>query len=220
MTETKFPMIKRAGTRTAFAAAVGALAAVATGLAGSWVFAPAVGWDVAGAVFLTWTWTSILRLDPRQTSRHATAEDPTKDMTKVIVLFASLASLIGVGYLLLEANSAAGTASRAAVAGLGVLTIAVSWFVVHTLFTLRYALLYYSRAAGGIDFNQSEDPRYSDFAYLAFTIGMTFQVSDTNLKTHDIRASALRHALLSYLFGALILAGSVNLISSLVSSGK
>ena len=75
-----------------------------------------------------------------------------------------------------------------------------------------------SLVVGGIDFNQTEDPRYSDFAYLAFTIGMTFQVSDTDLRTHEIRVSALRHALLSYLFGALILAGSVNLISSLASS--
>ena len=219
MSSSTFPVIQRAGTRTLLAAAAGLIVAVVVGVAGSWTYAPAVGWDVAGAIFLGWTWLVVLGLDPRQTRTHATSEDPTKDMSKLIILFASVASLVGVGYLLLEAKSKGGSGTAAAVAGLGVLTIAVSWLVVHSLFTLRYASLYYSGPVGGIDFNQSEEPRYSDFAYLAFTLGMTFQVSDTDIKTHDIRMSALRHSLLSYLFGALILAGSVNLISSLAAGG-
>jgi uncharacterized membrane protein len=72
------------------------------------------------------------------------------------------------------------------------------------------------RPAGGIDFNQQEQPRYSDFAYLAFTIGMTFQVSDTDLETSALRAAALRHALLSYLLGAVILATTINLVAGLL----
>jgi uncharacterized membrane protein len=211
--------MQRAATRTTFAAIIGLVAAVVVGLAGSWSYSAAVGWDVAGAAFLAWTWTAVLPLDPRQTAAHATSEDPTKDMSKVIILFASVASLIGVGYLLIEAKSKSGSGTAAMIAGLGVLTIAMSWFVVHSLFTLRYASLYYGHPVGGIDFNEQTHPRYSDFAYLAFTLGMTFQVSDTDIKTHDIRMSVLRHALLSYLFGALILAGSVNLISSLAAAG-
>ena len=80
----------------------------------------------------------------------------------------------------------------------------------------RYARLYHLGPNGGIDFNQHAPPRYSDFAYLAFTIGMTFQVSDTNLQTAEIRATALRHALLSYLLGAVILATTINLVSGLL----
>ena len=91
----------------------------------------------------------------------------------------------------------------------------VSWFAVHTVFTLRYARLYYSHPPGGIDFNQSEAPTYSDFAYLAFTIGMAYQVSDTDLQTRKIRATALQHSLLSYLLGAVILAMTINLIIGL-----
>ena len=68
-----------------------------------------------------------------------------------------------------------------------------------------------------MDFNQDDPPRYTDFAYLAFTIGMTFQVSDTNLKTSEIRATALRHALLSYLFGSVILAATINLVAGLAN---
>jgi uncharacterized membrane protein len=68
---------------------------------------------------------------------------------------------------------------------------------------------------GGVDFNQDDPPRFSDFAYLAFTIGMTYQVSDTELTTPATRGTALRHALLSYLFGAVILAATINLIAGL-----
>jgi uncharacterized membrane protein len=80
---------------------------------------------------------------------------------------------------------------------------------------LRYAELYYAGTRGGVDFNQDEPPRYLDFAYLSFTIGMTFQVSDTNLQAPSIRATALRQALVSYLFGAVILASMINLIAGL-----
>jgi uncharacterized membrane protein len=97
-----------------------------------------------------------------------------------------------------------------------VLSVVLSWTLLHTLFTLRYARLYYEGADGGIEFNQTEPPSYGDFAYLAFTLGMTFQVSDTNLKTHLIRMTALRHGLLSYLFGSVILATMINLVAGLL----
>ena len=84
------------------------------------------------------------------------------------------------------------------------------------MFTSRYARLYYTGPDGGIDFNQDAPPRYSDFAYLAFTIGMTFQVSDPDLQTADIRATALRQGLLFYLLGAVILATTINLVSGLL----
>ena len=100
-------------------------------------------------------------------------------------------------------------------AGLALVSVFVSWTLVHTLFTLKYARLYYSGTVGGIDFNESEDPQYSDFAYLAFTIGMTFQVSDTDLQTKTIRRTALRHALISFPLGTVIIATSINLVAGL-----
>jgi uncharacterized membrane protein len=89
--------------------------------------------------------------------------------------------------------------------------------MVHTLFTLRYAALYYGRPGGGIRFNSAEPPTYADFAYLAFTVGMTFQVSDTALHSTTLRRTVLQHALLSYLFGTGILATTINLVASLRS---
>jgi uncharacterized membrane protein len=91
----------------------------------------------------------------------------------------------------------------------------VSWTLVHTVFTLKYARRYCSGTAGGIDFNGTGAPDYPDFAYLAFTIGMTFQVSDTNIRSRPIRRTALRHAWLSFPLGAVIIATSINLVSGL-----
>jgi uncharacterized membrane protein len=94
-------------------------------------------------------------------------------------------------------------------------SVFISWALVHTVFTLKYAQLFYAAPRGGVDFNQPDDPRYSDFAYLAFTIGMTFQVSDTDIGRSDIRRAALRQALLSYPLGAVVIAASINLVSGL-----
>ena len=80
---------------------------------------------------------------------------------------------------------------------------------------LRYAKLFYQGKPEGVNFNEDALPDYADFLYLALTIGMTFQVSDTNLTTKAIRRTALRHAVLSYMYGALIIATTINLIAGL-----
>ena len=104
-------------------------------------------------------------------------------------------------------------AAKASLSGLVVLTVVLSWAVVHIVYMLRYAHLYYS-AGGGVDFRDDE-PDYHDFAYLALTIGMTFQVSDTDLTAKSIRRTAIRHALLSYMFGAVVIALVINVVAGL-----
>ena len=99
----------------------------------------------------------------------------------------------------------------------GVVSVALSWGAVHTIFTLRYARIYYTDTEGGIDFNEKDPPNYIDFAYMAFTIGMTFQVSDTNISDKRMRRTALRHALLSFIFGAVILGLTINVVGTLLS---
>jgi uncharacterized membrane protein len=86
---------------------------------------------------------------------------------------------------------------------------------VHTVFALRYGRLYYS-TDGGINFHDRSEPTYQDFAYLAFTVGMTYQVSDTEIPARVIRATVLRHALLSFLFGTTIIAMTINIVAGLV----
>jgi uncharacterized membrane protein len=98
--------------------------------------------------------------------------------------------------------------------GLAVLTVVLSWTMVNTVYTLRYTDLHYASRAAGIAFGDSagqERPSDRDFAYVAFTIGMTYQVSDTTVRDPGIRRTVLAHALLSYLFGVVIVGGSVTL---------
>jgi uncharacterized membrane protein len=198
-------------------AGVGVAAVV--GELGQWAYAPLAGWDVAALVFTVWVWATMASMSSAATAAHATREDPGRTQTDLLVLVAAVASLAAVGFVLIQASSAKGSDQDLLVA-LGVLSVVLSWFAVHTLFALKYARLYYAGRPGGIDFNQKDlPPRYLDFAYLAFTIGMTFQVSDTDLETPTIRTTALRHALISYLFGAVILGATINLIAGLANSG-
>jgi uncharacterized membrane protein len=199
------------------AVAAGVAAALVTGIATEARYAPVAGWIVAACVYLAWTWLEVGRMTPQRTASHATREDPTQAATGVLMVAASVASLGGVGYVLLAASAHGGEAESAASVGVG--SVVAAWLIVHTVFTLRYARLYYIAPVGGIEFNESDEPAYIDFAYLAFTIGMTYQVSDTNLKTRTLRATALRQALLSYFLGAVILATVINLIAGLGSSG-
>jgi uncharacterized membrane protein len=202
--------------RVAAMLVVGVAVGVTVGITGRWLYAPLAGWDTAALTFAVWAWGPIGFFDATRTADHATREEPGRTATSVLVIVAAIASIGAVGVIVGKANSAKGS-EQDMLAGLAVVSVALSWFVIHTLFTLRYARLYFTGADGGINFNQKAPPRYLDFAYLAFTIGMTFQVSDTNLEAPMIRASALRHALLSYLFGAVILASTINLIASLGS---
>jgi uncharacterized membrane protein len=200
--------------RLAVSLAVGVAAAVVTALMGNWRYALGVGWIATALVFDGWIWLATWHLSAGQTAAHATAEDPNRPISDVIMLGASVASLGALALVLVDAHNATG-AARGLLALLAVLSVAMSWISVHTIFALRYASLYYGTPVGGIDFNQEEQPDYRDFAYLALTLGMTYQVSDTSLQNSKIRGTALRHALLSYLFGAIILAAAVNLIANL-----
>lgn len=178
-----------------------------------WEATVLIWWCIAGATVVSLAWAAMFTADSDRTRAIATREDETRVTADLVVLAGSVASLLGVALILLKASSSKG-ASLEAFTVLGVLSVVVAWSLVHTVFTLRYADLYY-RGGGGIDFNQDDDPDYRDFAYLAFTIGMTYQVSDTNLESKTIRRTALRHALLSFLFGTMIIAMTINIVAGL-----
>lgn len=188
----------------------GAAAAGRNGLA----LGAVIGWIVAAGLFTGWTWVVVGRMSSPDTQTHATREDPTRVVTDVVLLFGSVASLGGVG-VLLASQRGDGPPWEAVV---GVLCVAVSWVLVHTVYLLRYAALYYTGRGGGIDFNQQAPPDYRDFAYVAFTLGMTYQVSDTSITSSQIRRTVLRHTLLSYVFGSVVLATTINLVVQLASS--
>ncbi len=199
-----------ARTRLLTSLIVGVVVGIGVSIPGTWRYGLLLGWISAAAVFIGWMCISIWPMDAGRTAAHAAGENPGRALTDVVMLGAAVASLLAVALLL-----SGGSGNKLVEAGLSILAVALAWAAVHTVFTTRYARLYYCGSDGGIDFNQDDPPQYSDFAYLAFTIGMTFQVSDTDLKTKLIRATALRHMLLSYLFGAVIIASTINLVAGL-----
>jgi uncharacterized membrane protein len=206
--------LHRSSTRLVVMLIVGLLVAVATGALVGWEFAATTGWAAACVVYIARVWFTIGGMDDATTASHATREDPQRGISDFLVLLASVASLGAIVFLLVVAH-ASSNSQKVVLAVLAVISVALSWSLIHTLFTLRYASLYYAGDDGGVSFNQKEPPQYTDFAYLAFTLGMTFQVSDTNLQTHAMRVTALRHALLSYIFGTVILASLINLLAGL-----
>jgi uncharacterized membrane protein len=208
-------MTTSAGTRVAISSVIGVIGGVIAGLFTIWQAAVLIGWDAAVVVLLATIGWIVLRLTPTETAKNAAREDPSVHLSELLVLTAGVAILAAVGLLLVRAGSSAG-GTKAYLISLGVLSVALSWALVHTVYTLRYARAYYAKPVGGIDFNEDDPPTYLDFAYLAVTIGMTFQVSDTNLTSKAIRRIALGHALLSYLFGAVIVALVINVVSSLL----
>jgi uncharacterized membrane protein len=195
-------------------AAIGAAVAVTAAVLHSPAVGLLLGWDTVAVLYIGWLAFVLLGRDAEQTARRATTTDPNRLATDVALLSAAIASLVTVALVLIRAPHD-GSALEFLQVGFGVVSVVVSWAMVHILYTLRYAALYYGRPGGGIDFNSAEPPTYRDFAYLAFTVGMTFQVSDTVLHSTALRRTVLRHALLSYLFGTGILATTVNLVASL-----
>jgi uncharacterized membrane protein len=174
-----------------------------------------LGWDVAVAIYLGWTASAVRRLDPDVTARLAKREDPSAPAAEFLLIGAGVAALGAVAFALVKAGQAVG-GMKAYLITLGLLSVMLSWALVHTVFMLRYARAYYAEPTGGIEFNEKEPPTYIDFAYYAFTIGMTFQVADTNINSKTVRRITLHHALLSYLFGAVLLGLVINVVATLL----
>lgn len=194
----------------------GVLVGVAAGLAADPLLGVVAGWSVGAVVYVVWSWAVLYPMSVVRTREHARSEDPGRGIADGIILVACLASVVGVGALLL--GSASGSAAGGLDAAVGAAGVATSWFLVPTIYTLRYADLYYSSGDEPVDFG-GDEPDYADFYYLAFTLGMTYQVSDTNLRTKAARRMALGHSMLSYFLGVVVVGCVVNLVASLASAG-
>jgi uncharacterized membrane protein len=185
----------------------------------TWGLALVGGWDAAALTVLLTVWPIIVRAASSLAPQLAAREDQTEGLARTLLVGASVASLLGAGYALHIAGQESG-APRVLLIGFAVLTVVLSWTLINTVYTLRYADEHFRSKPGGIAFGTEDGqqhPSYRDFAYVAFTIGMTYQVSDTTLHDPRIRRTVLGHTVLSYVFGVVIVAGSVNLISGLFS---
>jgi uncharacterized membrane protein len=204
-----------AGRRAAASGAAGAITLATASLAGApWAAAVLLAWDATAVAYLASVWGSVARLTAARTRQLASAEDGSRRAAEGMLVAASVASLVAVGFILAEAGRAA-PGQRGLLTAFAVVSVLLAWSVVHTVFALSYARLYYAPPVGGLGFGEGDPPGYGDFAYVAFTIGMTYQVSDTEISKRPIRRAAIHHALLSYVFGAMILGIIINSIATL-----
>lgn len=186
-----------------------------------------IGWLVYSSMHLGLAWVTILSSHPSEVRREVDGQDSSRILIYLFVIVACFVSLFAILFLL------RGT-TKASWSDLGVhfilsfSCIACSWTLVHTIFTLRYAHLYYRPTEGGhhakgqqqrgLDFPNDAEPDFLDFTYFSFVIGMTFQVSDVTISSRELRRLALVHALLSFAFNTLLVALTINVVSGLVQS--
>ncbi|WP_228993568.1 DUF1345 domain-containing protein [Streptomyces sp. DH8] len=204
------PAVPRLTASVLAGAAAGALAGV---LVGNVPLGLHVGIAATDTLFVVAGWLVLWPMDAATTRANARREEFRPVVEELVVVTAALSGLVGIVVLLLIGH----TDLSHAAAALALCGVFMSWAALHLMYAARYAYIYYRTPGGGIDFNTEEPPRYIDFLYFSYNLGMTYQVSDTDVSTAEIRAVALRHCLMSYVFGATILATTINLIAGIVT---
>jgi uncharacterized membrane protein len=193
---------------------VGLVAATAVCvMIGSFEAFPLVAWNVGATVLLVLVWMVAWPQDSAGT-REIAEREGRRSVTDTVVLSATFASFAAVIAGLIESSSRKDPLSVLIVV-LTMTATLLSWATVNTIFALKYARVYYFDVDGGLDFKQDAPPTYVDFAYLAFTVGVSFAVSDTDVTSTEIRKLALFHALLSYAYTTLMVAVTINLVANI-----
>lgn len=180
-------------------------------------------WITFASSIILMDWIIILSSHPREVRKIAKLQDSSRTFLFLFIIAASIASFGAIVFLLKSSKGhGADVGSHILLAIIGVI---VSWWLLHTIFTLRYAHLYYDitkddgtpKPGGGLEFPGNEEPDYLDFVYFSFVLGMTFQVSDVVITSKKIRRMATMHGLLSFGYNTAILALSINVISGMVA---
>lgn len=184
-----------------------------------------ITWLTYALSSLTLSWITILTSHPAEVKHDAHAQDSSRTLVFLFAVAAALASLFAIVILLKGSaeNMKQDLANQIIIPFACVIS---SWWLVHTVFTLRYAHFYYCDMEkddkhkkikpGGLTFPEENEPDYLDFTYFAFVIGMTFQVSDVQITSKKIRRLAWMHGVLSFAFNTIIVALTINIISGLI----
>ena len=173
-----------------------------------------LGWDLFAAIYLVLAYIMMYRCDQSHIKASSRLQDDGRILILIVTQLGALASIAAIVFEL--------GASKKSVPGLSlaVITIALSWVLVHTSFALHYAHDYYRGSKpGGLQFpsgNSNEKPDYWDFVYFSFVIGMTAQVSDVGITDKIIRRTATVHGIISFVFNTALLALMVNIAASAI----
>ncbi len=170
----------------------------------------ASSWIVAGPLL-----RRMMRESAHETQDRFEGLDPGRTATDLAILAGALAALVGVGWMFL--GRPADDTAKVLQGLLAMTAVGSGWFLIHLMYAMRYARHWYNAEPNCIDFHTDTPPAYSDFLYTAFAVGMSYAISDTDLCTTQIRRIALRHAWLSYLFGTVVVAATINLVAGLAN---
>lgn len=179
-----------------------------------------LGWDMFCLSMILFSWILFITTNSDDLCLVVEKQDDGLKIIFTIVLVAICFSVFGALALLSEKNET--TANKIWHTVISLSPVILSWFLLHTMFTIRYAHLYHDHnklntgsQVGGIEFPTEEHPDYFDFAYFSFVIGMTFQVSDVTVSSRAIRRFVLMHSLISFAFNTIIVALTINTLAGL-----
>ncbi len=182
-------------------------------------------WDVFALCVLVLAWLTIITTPPHKLRLRAQEQDVSRTVIFVFVVMAACAGLFAVGFLFFGNKGVVQRPHFFLHLLMSLVAVVSSWMLVHTVFGLRYAHTFYGDPdgpagpqphAGGLEFPGGRLPDYMDFAYFSFVIGMTFQVSDVQITSREFRKLVLLHGMLSFGFNTVILALTINTVSTLL----
>lgn len=200
------------------------LIATAAGI-GVWAASPAPtpllralsGWDTAAVVYIVLLWALFLTAQEDDIRARAADEDEKPTVIIAIVIAALGASLAAVTLALMEGKGSP-QLRTATVLGAAA-TLAVGWALLQSLFTPHYAHRHFQAEARqpGRGFGFPGDPpaSYLDFAYLSFSVGATYQVSDTDVGSTPLRNLVTAHAAAAFLYNTALLALGISILAGL-----
>jgi uncharacterized membrane protein len=196
---------------------------IAVALPSRWMVISRVltGWNAAMLIVLSLTYIRMRHLDAKQLRAHYVEEDPTAPVLLFIVVTAALFSVAAIVALLGTLKHAAPD-ERVAHLVLAGMTIAASWLLVHTMFTLHYADIYYSVAEDApapLAFPETRQPLFWDFVYFSFTIGVACQTADVATTQTGIRRTVTVHSIIAFVFNLVILGFALNVLAGLLGNG-
>ena len=170
-----------------------------------------LAWDAGVLCFLFLTYRVIADRSIDSMRRRAAALATRTMVIMVLVIAAACFSLYGISRNLdvLPGHPVL----RVVLTGL---TVVGSWSLIHTVFAVHYAHLYYSPPEGGLIFPGGGEPRYLDFLYFSFVVGMTSQVSDVQVAQTGLRRLTLIHGVLSFVYNIVVLAMSISIIGGVL----
>ncbi|PWB33930.1 DUF1345 domain-containing protein [Pseudomonas sp. SDI] len=200
-------------------------AALAGGLAGYFAHTDdpvqrvLIGWNVGVWLYLLLVGWLTVRASPERVRKVASIEDENAGLVLITVSIAAIASLAALT-LQLAGSQGLDSPSRVLHYLYTAVTIAGSWLLIGTVFSLHYARLFYNDEgkAPVLRFPEGEcTPDYWDFHYFSFTLSVAVQTSDVGVAGRGLRKVVLAHSLIGFVFNTAILGFTINIAAGLLN---